>query len=540
MKRWMYGVVALCAAPIVIFLVGVIGAAMTDESTVVRNASLAGVPIGGQDAEALRQSVTDLSERLPGLSVTIHAGDLELSTTAADLGISLNEEATIEAALEVGRKDKGPLKSIRWLQSLVAARPVPVSLKVDAAKADQAIVQLQGANLTSTTEPQFLATKNSITMAPGVVGAKVDTQKFLSLVPVAIEKLSDRIEIELPRVITPPVLSDEAVRGVVDQANSIVARPLTLRVLDKDVEVTADQLRAGFVMNVTGTEVSLGFRQEVIEKLVKAKLKPTANPTGVKFTLVNGVPTPVAGTDAVQCCGDNAPKLIVDALLSGNSTVTLEAKAVTAAEGLEWAKSLGVKEVVGEFTTKHPCCAARVKNIHRISDLTQGVLIAPGETFSANDFVGRRTKEKGFVVAGVIDQGEFVDDYGGGVSQWATTTFNAAFFAGLPIPDSKSHSVYLDRYPYGREATLAYPAVDLKIRNNTPYGVVIWPTYTGTSLTVQLYSTKFAKGEQTKMVTEKPKCGDVTVERTITNLSDGSTSIDEFHSYYDCDPPKHP
>ena len=50
----------------------------------------------------------------------------------------------------------------------------------------------------------------------------------------------------------------------------------------------------------------------------------------------------------------------------------------------EWAKGLGVKEVVGEFTTRHPCCANRVKNIHRMSDLTRGVLIAPGETFSAN------------------------------------------------------------------------------------------------------------------------------------------------------------
>ena len=105
--------------------------------------------------------------------------------------------------------------------------------------------------------------------------------------------------------------------------------------------------------------------------------------------------------------------------------------------------------------------------------MTRGVLIAPGETFSANGFVGKRTKEKGFASAPVIENGKFSEDYGGGVSQWATTTFNAAFFAGLDIPDHKAHSIYISRYPYGREATLAYPSVDLKIHNNTPYGVVM-------------------------------------------------------------------
>ena len=51
---------------------------------------------------------------------------------------------------------------------------------------------------------------------------------------------------------------------------------------------------------------------------------------------------------------------------------------------------------------------------------------------------------------------------GGGISQFATTLFNAAFFAGLDIPEYQSHSIYITRYPYGREATLSYPAPDLE------------------------------------------------------------------------------
>ena len=116
--------------------------------------------------------------------------------------------------------------------------------------------------------------------------------------------------------------------------------------------------------------------------------------------------------------------------------------------------------------------------------------------------------------------GEYTD-IGGGVSQFATTTFNAAFFGGLDIPTYKMHSKYISRYPFGREATLAYPGVDLKIRNDTPYGIVIWPTYTGTSITVQLWSTRTAVGEQTAQ-NPTSGCGPVSTERTRT-FTDGHT-----------------
>jgi len=211
---------------------------------------------------------------------------------------------------------------------------------------------------------------------------------------------------------------------------------------------------------------------------------------------------------------------------------------LTAAEGVKEAAGLGVKEVVGEFTTRHAAGQPRVKNIHLIADLTRGVLIAPGETFSVNKFVGKRTAEKGFVEAPVIEQGEFSTDIGGGVSQYATTLFNAAFFAGLDIPEHKAHSIYISRYPFGREATLAYPSVDLKIHNNSPYGVVIWPTYTASSITVQLWSTKFAAGVQSAQAASKGRCGRVTTTRTRTFV-DGRVDTQKYVATYDCNPPAH-
>ena len=95
-----------------------------------------------------------------------------------------------------------------------------------------------------------------------------------------------------------------------------------------------------------------------------------------------------------------------------------------------------------------------------------------------NGVVGERTRENGFTEGFIISNGVFKEDLGGGVSQMATTTFNAMFFAGLKDLEHKPHSFYIDRYPVGREATVAWPTVDLKFENDTPYGVLIQASVT--------------------------------------------------------------
>jgi len=153
---------------------------------------------------------------------------------------------------------------------------------------------------------------------------------------------------------------------------------------------------------------------------------------------------------------------------------------------------------------------------------------------SVNGFVGERTVEKGFVPGGAIVDGEFDEQVGGGVSQYATTLFNAAWFAGLDYGEYGSHSIYISRYPYGREATANYPHPDLQVQNNLPYGVLIQNSYTDTSITVTIWSTQvFASVEQTDQE-ESPvgvACTDVETFRTKTFL-DGTTAVDSTKARY--------
>ncbi|HEX7100239.1 MAG TPA: VanW family protein [Acidimicrobiia bacterium] len=142
---------------------------------------------------------------------------------------------------------------------------------------------------------------------------------------------------------------------------------------------------------------------------------------------------------------------------------------------------------VSRFTTYHKCCEPRVHNIQLIARTLDGYVVYPGETFSINQVVGPRTSAKGYVSAPVLCSTGFCEGIGGGISQFATTMFNAIFWGGYDEVTHRPHSVWIDRYPVGIEATLGYPSLDVAFRNDTVTPVTIRTRYTGTSITVELW-----------------------------------------------------
>jgi vancomycin resistance protein YoaR len=109
-----------------------------------------------------------------------------------------------------------------------------------------------------------------------------------------------------------------------------------------------------------------------------------------------------------------------------------------------------------------------VTNIKRAAQILNGTTIAAGATFSLNPALGRRTLARGFVPAPQISDGLVNDGVGGGISQVATTMYNAAFFAGLRLNDHHPHQFYISRYPMGREATISWGGPELAFTNDWP------------------------------------------------------------------------
>jgi vancomycin resistance protein YoaR len=150
---------------------------------------------------------------------------------------------------------------------------------------------------------------------------------------------------------------------------------------------------------------------------------------------------------------------------------------------------LGITGVIGEFTTRG-FAPDSGKNIRRAAQMINGMIVEPGATFSLNQATAPRTAANGFIEAGIINEGHASRGVGGGVSQVATTLYNAAYFAGMVDVEHKEHSFYISRYPPGREATVFGDAIDMRFRNDNPTGVMIQTVWTPASITVRLFGTK--------------------------------------------------
>jgi vancomycin resistance protein VanW len=143
---------------------------------------------------------------------------------------------------------------------------------------------------------------------------------------------------------------------------------------------------------------------------------------------------------------------------------------------------------VGAYTTS---LAARTKAQRHNSELALtkliGVVVRPGETFSFNKCVGSFTRDEGYRRAPVSYNGQLIDSWGGGVCQTSTTLYNAALLSGLEIVERNRHRFAPSYVPPGRDAAVAFSAIDLKFRNPHPFPVRILGSMNGDRLTIGIY-----------------------------------------------------
>jgi len=139
--------------------------------------------------------------------------------------------------------------------------------------------------------------------------------------------------------------------------------------------------------------------------------------------------------------------------------------------------NLGINQLIGEGISNFAGSPDnRRHNIAAGIEKFQGVLIAPGATFSFDDDLGPVTADAGFLPELVIDNGTTLPELGGGLCQVSTTTFRAAMAAGLPITDRRNHAYAVSYYsPQGTDATIYPGSADLKFVNDTPGTILVWP-----------------------------------------------------------------
>ncbi|MGA8210215.1 MAG: VanW family protein, partial [Nocardioidaceae bacterium] len=283
--------------------------------------------------------------------------------------------------------------------------------------------------------------------------------------------------VRLPMRVARPRIDREAVAQAMDRfAGPAVSEQLTLTLDGRRVRVDPREYTPALSLRPVGGRLRPSLDDTVLMRRLRPALaRLERRPHDARITVAGARARVVPARPGVTVDrGRLASRFLGAVTRTGSKRVLVLRGTVTAPRfTTAQARALRVTERVSQFSTRFPHADYRNVNLGRAARLVDGTLLRPGETFSLNDTVGERTAANGFTKGFIISGGVFREDFGGGVSQVATTLFNAAFFAGLEDVEHKAHSFYISRYPVGREATVAWPSVDLRFRNTTPYGVLI-------------------------------------------------------------------
>lgn len=512
----------------------------------VRDGSLPGLELASEDVGALsdadlRDAIRDVWDERSEDPLTLTrpasgaARAVSVETTGDELGYHIDVDMTAEAILTRGRQGN-PLAALA--DQIVATFGTIEVDPVDSLIAGEAGLQVAsrlssppfyGAVRFAGTKPEPKYPK------PGVVVS--DEEVFAAVETAVREPGADRISVRGAPMDPPTDRSD--VDDLVAQAELSVDGPVTLTVGSRSVTFTprdiADVLKTRRTGSGDAMELALHVPPKSLLEIVGDRLSALETPPqDASFELVGGAVRVVPSEPGFRLVPKTtAAQLLQIALEEGPGNATIKGQKEEADLTTQDANALDIDERVSTFTTYHSCCEPRVQNIHRIADIVDGAIVQPGDSFSLNDFVGPRTIANGFVAAPAISDGEFVEEVGGGISQFATTTFNAIFFGGYDFLEYQPHSYYISRYPPGREATISTPAPDLAFLNDSDAGVYIDTSYTETSITVSFYGNQdfevtADEGPRKKVTPPKEECrvNEALAPGTENVVQEGLTGFD--------------
>ena len=456
---------------------------------VVRNVKIAGETVGGLGDIALRARIDAIADRLANTQVVIVTEVGDAAWVAGDLGVSLDLMATYESVMAT-RREALLKRPLNWLSALAWSTVAEIAINVDLSTLEKSLysnARLERLGV----EPSIRISNGRLQLVPGVKGRSIELQDAASAITKVLRE-GTIPTVQVATVQVPTKFSDETVNELVSKANRSIQTPLRVRVNDYETVLNPDLVASWFVLDLEGTDPSLSLETSLILASLEDLLMPANTGAGkAEFEIRDGNVMIISSDGGTACCHHRAADLVREALETEQESQVhvLPNRPAAPREAVDRLEALGIVEKVSSFTTQYSCCVGRVTNIQRFAEIVNGSWIKPGGKLSLNETVGRRTEEKGFVPGGFISKGHLVEDIGGGVSQFATTIFNAAVRAGLDFEYYQAHSIYFDRYPYGLEATISYPRPDLVITNPTPFGVLIWSSWTDESVTVDIYST---------------------------------------------------
>jgi vancomycin resistance protein YoaR len=514
-------VAALAALLAVVVGVGAGLAATGGDGDAPARVEVAGVDVSGLGADEVERAVRYRAQQLmaePLVIVREDAPDRPVKVSRASLGARPQVRRAVEEALA----PRGLGGRILAGLGLGPTREVELGFTVRQARVNALAGRVSGDVDDPPVPARLRVTARDIVVVPGRGGFGIDRFALRDRVAAMPQE-----PIEVAVGPQPPPVSVDAAQAARELALDVVDAPVEVALHGRGVAIEPATLRAAlrFVPDPPDLRVELApdVLYEDIASAYETREQPARNATWK-----------TGGTTAVLVPSRVGRRLdmesIAASIVDDPDAASVRARFEVSQPRLstEEARALRISDLVSEFATSYNCCEPRVTNIQRAARTLDGWIIRPGWAFSLNDALGPRTAERGYVEAPEILGGKLEEGIGGGVSQVATTVYNAAFFAGMEIVDHTPHQFWISRYPEGREATLSYGGPDLVFRNDWDAGVLIDAVAGDNAITVRFYSADLGRRVETE-TGERTDFTEPEIQETVNpELEPGARVVEQY------------
>ena len=518
--------VLVVVATVVVVVLAVLGVRVfaAPGDRIPAGVSIGGIPVGGLTPAQAEREVSSRAAPPPRAVEIAFPGEpgFPIRVPVAVLA------PTPRARLAVERAMQQPTLADRFLSETginEETRDVPLRYRPDADALSGRIAAVAARLDRAPVSAKVVASPSNLSVAPAADGRAVDQAELRR----RLARLPRRVAV--PVTALPPPVGDAAAQAAYGRAATLANGPVTVRGAGRRAVISRQQLLGALRFTPEGGQIDVRLDRNAIgDAVAPAFAGVVRSPVSASFAISGSRVSVTPSSEGRRIDAEAIARRIERRPAAASVRVAL--RTIAPDRSTADAQRMRIRELVSSFSTPHACCEPRVTNLQRAASILDGQIIPAGGTFSLNTALGERTRARGFVSAPQIGEGGKLEDaVGGGVSQTATTTYNAAFFAGLKIVAHTPHEFWITRYPAGREATVSWGGPELIVQNDWPAAILLKAYDTGTSFNVQMYSAKLGRSVSTQSFGDPVEGAAFSIEYTRVVKQNGKVKRDERYSW---------
>ena len=401
-----------------------------NNTNIIDGVFIQGIDVSNLSVEDAKSKLSSIVNEYISKEITLKYGDFSKTLVPSQFNVNFDVDSAVQTAYSIGRSGNVFENNFAILNALLNSNNIGQNMEYDSELLDALLLELNNELPGRMENSGYYVDGTSLIIDSGKEGVNVDTEVLANRIAKALNDINNQdIVIEIPVVnVAPSPIDLDAIY------NEVHKDPV-------DAYYTTDP----YVVHPSSTGLDFDISMDEAREMLKTYQEEYTIPLKVTYPSVS---TNDIGSEAFPD------------LLSSFRT---------------------------SFTSSN---SNRSTNIRLCSEKINGTVLMPGETFSFNQVVGKRTPEAGFKPATAYSGGKVVQEYGGGICQVSSTLYNAVLYANLEITERTNHGYKPSYVDPGLDATVSWGAPDFKFTNNRDYPIRIVCDTSNKILNIYIYGLK--------------------------------------------------